>query len=180
MDRPQWSLPWLLSTLLITSFSAYFSNCWAEINFASLKIQIKFNKLSTKCLVLEWSLSYIEFLEFSFGKKTREDDSFWLRWPSMTFWNYQTLDSKYAEIEHIRAFLVTAQYRNKTTPTKSLLFKVSNFLRTFWKMFWKTVLASLLAQLIKNLPAMRETCVRSLGWEDPLEKGNAAYSSILA
>ena len=30
--------------------------------------------------------------------------------------------------------------------------------------------ASLVAQLVKNLPAMRETWVRSLGWEDPLEK----------
>ena len=31
--------------------------------------------------------------------------------------------------------------------------------------------ASLVVQLVKNLPAMRETLVRSLGWEDPLEKG---------
>ena len=31
--------------------------------------------------------------------------------------------------------------------------------------------ASLVAQLVKNLPAMRETWVQSLGWEDPLEKG---------
>ena len=37
-----------------------------------------------------------------------------------------------------------------------------------------------MAQLVKNLPAMRETWVRSLGWEDPLEKGKAAQSSILA
>ena len=36
------------------------------------------------------------------------------------------------------------------------------------------------AQLVKNLPAMRETQVRSLGWEDPLEKGAATHSSILA
>ena len=35
--------------------------------------------------------------------------------------------------------------------------------------------ASLVAQLVKNLPAMRETWVRSLGWEDPLEKGKAGY-----
>ena len=35
-------------------------------------------------------------------------------------------------------------------------------------------------QVVKNLPAMRETWVRSLGWEDPLEKGKATYSSILA
>ena len=31
---------------------------------------------------------------------------------------------------------------------------------------------SLVSQMVKSLPAMRETCVRSLGWEDPLEGGN--------
>ena len=40
--------------------------------------------------------------------------------------------------------------------------------------------ASLVAQLVKNLPAMRETWVQSLGWEDPLEKEMATHSSILA
>ena len=40
--------------------------------------------------------------------------------------------------------------------------------------------ASLGAQLVKNPPAMQETWVRSLGWEDPLEKGKATHSSILA
>ena len=40
--------------------------------------------------------------------------------------------------------------------------------------------ASLVAQLLKNEPAMWETWVRSLGWEDPLEKGKATHSSILA
>ena len=40
--------------------------------------------------------------------------------------------------------------------------------------------ASLVAQLVKNLPAMQETWVRSLGWEDPMEKGKATYSSIPA
>ena len=40
--------------------------------------------------------------------------------------------------------------------------------------------ASLVAQLVKNPPAVRETWVRSLGWEDPLEKGIATHSSILA
>ena len=39
--------------------------------------------------------------------------------------------------------------------------------------------ASLMAQLVKNLPAMQETWVRSLGQEDPLEKGKTAHSSIL-
>ena len=40
--------------------------------------------------------------------------------------------------------------------------------------------ASLVAQMVKNLPAMQETCVRSLGWEAPLEEGMATLSSILA
>ena len=39
---------------------------------------------------------------------------------------------------------------------------------------------SLVAQLVKNLPVMWETWVRSLGWEDPLEKRKATHSSILA
>ena len=40
--------------------------------------------------------------------------------------------------------------------------------------------ASLVAQLVKNPPAMWETWVQSLGWEDPLEEGMATYSSFLA
>ena len=43
---------------------------------------------------------------------------------------------------------------------------------TFW--------ASQVAQLVKNLPAIQETWVRSLGWEDPMEKGKATHSSVLA
>ena len=37
-----------------------------------------------------------------------------------------------------------------------------------------------MAQLVKNLPAMQETWVLSQSWEDPLEKGKATHSSILA
>ena len=46
--------------------------------------------------------------------------------------------------------------------------------------YFPVLRASLVAQLVKNLPAMRETWVRSLGWEAPLEEGKATYSSILA
>ena len=42
-----------------------------------------------------------------------------------------------------------------------------------------SIRASLIAQLVKNPPAMQETPVRFLGWEDPLEKGYATHSSIL-
>ena len=39
---------------------------------------------------------------------------------------------------------------------------------------------SLVAQMVKNLPAMQETWVQFVGWEDPLEKGMATHSSVLA
>ena len=39
--------------------------------------------------------------------------------------------------------------------------------------------ASLVAQMVKNLLAVHETCVPSLGWEDPLEKGTVTHSGIL-
>ena len=41
-------------------------------------------------------------------------------------------------------------------------------------------MASLVAQEVKNLPAIQETCIQSLGWEDPLEKEMATHSSTLA
>ena len=38
----------------------------------------------------------------------------------------------------------------------------------------------MVTQMIKNLPTMQETCIHSLGWEDPMEKKMATHSSILA
>ena len=49
----------------------------------------------------------------------------------------------------------------------------------FFTIKLKYLWASLVAQLVKNLPAMWETWVRSLRWEDPLEKGKATQSRIL-
>ena len=48
--------------------------------------------------------------------------------------------------------------------------------------YWQPILCqdSLMAQTVKKLPAMQETQVRSLSWKDPLEKGMATHSSILA
>ena len=46
--------------------------------------------------------------------------------------------------------------------------------------YFQYIWASLVAQMVKTLPAVRETWVQSLGWEDPLEKGKATHSSILA
>ena len=44
---------------------------------------------------------------------------------------------------------------------------------------WQAMVASLVAQLVRNLPAMQETLVQFLGWEDPLENGEATHFSIL-
>ena len=44
----------------------------------------------------------------------------------------------------------------------------------------KRVLSSLVGQMVKNLPAVYDTQVQSLGWEDPLEEGMATHSHILA
>ena len=43
-----------------------------------------------------------------------------------------------------------------------------------------TKLASLVVQMVKNLPAMQETWLSSLGWKDPLENGMTTHSSLLA
>ena len=43
-----------------------------------------------------------------------------------------------------------------------------------------SLVAPLVAKMVKNPPAMQETWVRLLGWEDPLEKGKATHSSIPA
>ena len=49
-----------------------------------------------------------------------------------------------------------------------------------WEVWRVGGMASLVAQLVKNLSAMQEAWVQSLGWEDPLGKGKATHSSILA
>ena len=49
-------------------------------------------------------------------------------------------------------------------------------IKTYYKAYW----ASLVAQTVKNLPALQDTEVRSLGWKYPLEEKTATHSSILA
>ena len=53
------------------------------------------------------------------------------------------------------------------------------YLKALFHIYLSIKRASLVAQMIKNLPAVLGTKVRSLGWEDPLEKGMATHSSIL-
>ena len=63
--------------------------------------------------------------------------------------------------------------------------RFSKLFSWFCCLYWgyaggKYILSSLIAQMVKNLPAMQETLVQSLGQEDPLEKGMATHSSTLA
>ena len=62
------------------------------------------------------------------------------------------------------------------TPPKKKYLTVTIVSPSFAMKFW----ASLVAPRLKHLPAMRETRVQPLGWEDPLEKEMATHSSILA
>ena len=71
----------------------------------------------------------------------------------------------------LRTFFFKGQFNG------SLLFKMCRFFTLPFKSFCG---ASLVAQMVKNLPAMQETWVKSLGQEDPLEKEMATQFSILA
>ena len=74
---------------------------------------------------------------------------------------------------HCRQILYQLSYQGSPTHTLYQL-QGSSFNVVLW-----LSRASLVAQRVKNPPAMPETWVRSLGWEDPLEKGMATHSSIL-
>ena len=74
------------------------------------------------------------------------------------------------EIRHV----TEQEFQTECLPPTSVLFLLS--MVEINKMYG----TSLIAQLVKNLPPVQETRVRSLGWENPLEKEMATHSSILA
>ena len=85
--------------------------------------------------------------------------------------------------------LVFSPYKRELTKRVNLLFLFINKASSFscsnrylsaFRDLSTEIQASLLAQMVKNLPAMQETQVQSLDWDDPLEKGMATHSSILA
>ena len=61
----------------------------------------------------------------------------------------------------------------KEKETKTVM--IYHILSLYWQIW-----ASLIVQSVNNLPAVQETWVQSLGWEDPLEKEMATHSSIIA
>ena len=84
--------------------------------------------------------------------------------------------SSKASIFQRSAFFMVQLSHAYTTNGKTIALTGQTFVGYPLQYSW----ASLMAQLVKNPSAMWETWVRSLGWEDPLEKGKATHSSILA
>ena len=86
----------------------------------------------------------------------------------------------------LAVFLITflpEELQRLSVIAKLLKIKTITLVMVLFHIFWSLIIlrrASLLAQLVTNLPATQETWVQSLGWEDPLEEGMAAHSSILA
>ena len=74
----------------------------------------------------------------------------------------------------LRSPALTGRF-STTSATLEALLQTHELVKSI-TLFW----ASQVPQRVKNLPAMQETWVQSLGWKDPLEKGTATHSSILA
>ena len=83
--------------------------------------------------------------------------------------NYNILN-KYSKLHYNIIFFLIPQINSCWVKVKQSLFNY----------YYSPRETSLVAQLVKNRPAMQETWVQSLGWEDPLEDGMATHSSILA
>ena len=75
-------------------------------------------------------------------------------------------------------FLFAISHQIVDTLSCQYLTSISFFIFSFF--FWFGIMASQVAWWVKNLPAMQETQVQSLGWEDPLEDGMTTHSGILA
>ena len=71
-------------------------------------------------------------------------------------------------------------FKDSSRPIVSVVWSTTLASLTQWGPVIKDVRASLVTKMVKSLPAVQETQIRSLGWEDPLEKGMANHSSILA
>ena len=90
-------------------------------------------------------------------------------------------------LSHLGSALTLDSYSQNCIANRvSMCVMASDLLSSFMFLYWaQTVVslplrrASLVAQMVKNLLAMKETRVLSLGWDDPLEKGMATHSSIL-
>ena len=99
----------------------------------------------------------------------------------------QQTQEEFVTLPHLPKRRMSISLYEGLPPPPSILVKQTSSPETLTKKLLKNPLssisvsqASLVAQMVKNLPMIWETWVQPLGWEDPLEKGMAIYSSILA
>ena len=93
----------------------------------------------------------------------------------------QTIKKKKKKMQQNK--YVSSVFRNFSHPSVSTeikIYHVRDVRDVNCSFIWGLMRASPVAQLVKNPPAIRETWVQSLDWEDPLEKGKATHSSVLA
>ena len=94
-----------------------------------------------------------------------------------TLWNcHHNLCHKYIHLLHLVLLYYCYYYQNTWDLPSQKVFKSTIQYCEFCAVQW----ASLVAQMVKNQPAIQETWVQSLGWENPLEKRMATHSSIFA
>lgn len=105
--------------------------------------------VTTKCLALEWSLSYIAFFEFLFDEKTRDYESYGLRWATMALWNYYWLFRRKNEYTYEGHFSVNFSLIKQNKKQQNLLFEVYDFPRPLGQCSgkWRTPLPATSATL---------------------------------
>ena len=125
---------------------------WVAISFSNAwKWKVKVKLLSrVRLLASPWTAAHQAPPSMGFSRQE--------------YWSWVPLPSPHPEKSDLFTKTVLVTYSDKQQ-SLSLLYVTRD---------------SLVAHLVKNLPAMWETWVRSLGWEDPLERGMATHSSVLA
>ena len=142
-----------------------FQPSWAHVSVTSIELW------ATK----HWQGMMCELGFFYFWKVGLHNSTGKVAWASMSKASV-SFCSQRVEASHIDWMMTLAAESTLTAnrKIKKAMLSFYGISKTYWRIW-----ASLVVQTVKNLPAMQKTCVQSLGWEDPLEKGMATYSNIL-
>ena len=165
------------------------SHAWCRASY-------KFLFYPLKLVWVEFLLLAAEFWVMRSWSWSESQESFSLHWQSLG--NHQRAPGTWAIIGMIliihtsgyllcrlggelgKSLTVSGSYQQIRVPSTEVLGISLGFCRLLCALEFSPHWASLVAQMLKNLPAMQETWVWYLDWEDPLEKGMATHSSILA
>ena len=146
------------------------TNSWSLFKLMSIELVMSSNHLILCCPLLLPPSIFPGIMVFS------SESVLHIRWPK--YWSFSfsiSPSNEYSGLIFIRITGLTS------LQSKGLSRVFSNITVQKYQVFeTKLSWASLVAHLVKNPPAMHETWVWSLGWEDLLEKGKVTHSSILA